>query len=145
MLPERKKIVLTNEVSFTIYLKALGIWVLLAVGATVVALFRVSVLLPSMGEQLAHQLGTILYLIVQFIIIYFFIKKMKIKEVKTLLGIGIFWVVITVIFEFLFGHFVMSHPWEKLLADYNLFNGRLWVLVLINNIAAPFISGKIIK
>ena len=70
---------------------------------------------------------------------------MKTKEVKTLLGIGIFWVVITVIFEFLFGHFVMSHPWEKLLADYNLFNGRLWVLVLINNIAAPFISGKIIK
>jgi hypothetical protein len=137
--------VLTNEVSFTIYLKALGIWVMLAISAIVVATFRNAVLLPTFGEQTAHQLGTVLYLIVQFSIIFFFIKKIKTKEAKTLLGIGIFWVVITVIFEFLFGHFVMSYPWKKLLADYNLFNGRLWVLVLINNMAAPFITGKIIK
>jgi hypothetical protein len=137
--------VLTNEVSFTIYLKALGIWVMLAISAIVVATFRNAVLLPTFEEQTAHQLGTVLYLIVQFSIIFFFIKKIKTKEAKTLLGIGIFWVVITVIFEFLFGHFVMSYPWKKLLADYNLFNGRLWVLVLINNMAAPFITGKIIK
>jgi hypothetical protein len=137
--------VLTNEVSFTIYLKALGIWVMLAISAIVVATFRNAVLLPTFEEQTAHQLGTVLYLIVQFSIIFFFIKKIKTKEAKTLLGIGIFWVVITVIFVFLFGHFVMSYPWKKLLADYNLFNGRLWVLVLINNIAAPFFSRKIIK
>jgi len=86
-----------------------------------------------------------LYLIVQFIIIYIFINMIKVKEVKTLLEIGIFWVVITIIFEFAFGHYVMGHPWQKLFADYNLFNGRLWVLVLINNIAAPVISGKIIQ
>jgi len=135
----------TNENNFNLYLKALGIWVILAVSAIVVATFRNGVFLPAFGEQTAHQLGTILFLIVQFIIIYFFIKKMKIKDVKFLLGIGIFWVVITVIFELLFGHFVMNHSWEKLLADYNLFNGRLWVLVLINNIAAPFFSRKIIK
>jgi hypothetical protein len=84
-------------------------------------------------------------LIVQFIIIYLFIRKMRIKDVKTLLGIGFFWVVITIIFEFVFGHYVMGHPWQKLFADYNLFNGRLWVLVLLNNIFAPLISGKIIK
>jgi hypothetical protein len=70
---------------------------------------------------------------------------MKIKDVKTLLGIGFFWVVITVIFEFVFGHYVMGHPWQKLFADYNLLNGRLWVLVLINNIVAPLLSGKIVK
>jgi hypothetical protein len=39
----------------------------------------------------------------------------------------------------------MGHPWQKLFADYNIFNGRLWLLVLINNISAPLISGKIIK
>jgi Na+/proline symporter len=128
-----------------LYLKSLGIWFILAVSAIVVATFRIGVLLPPFGEQTAHQLGTILYLIVQFLIIYFFIKKMKIKETKTLLRIGILWVVITIIFEFVFGHFVMGHPWQKLFADYNLLNGRLWVLVLLNNIFAPLISGKIIK
>ena len=128
-----------------LYLMSLGIWFILAVSAIAVATFRVVVLLPPFGEQIAHQLGTVLYLIIQFLIIYLFIKKMKIKEVKTLLGIGIFWVVTTVIFEFVFGHYVIGNSWQKLFADYNLLKGRLWVLVLINNIAAPLISEKIIK
>ena|SRR3972149_5429743 len=128
-----------------LYLMSLGIWFILAVSAIAVATFRVVVLLPPFGEQIAHQLGTVLYLIIQFLIIYLFIKKMKIKEVKTLLGIGIFWVVTTVIFEFVFGHYVIGNSWQKLFADYNLLKGRLWVLVLINNIAAPLISGKMIK
>jgi len=128
-----------------LYLKSLGIWFLLAISAIVVATFRIAVLLPQVGEQTAHQLGTILYLIVQFLIIYLFIRKMKIRDVKTLLLIGIFWAVITIIFEFVFGHYVIGHSWQKLFADYNLFNGRLWVLVLINNIVAPLISGKIIN
>jgi hypothetical protein len=127
------------------YLKSIGIWFILAVSAIVVATFRVGVLLPQFGEQTAHQLGTILYLIVQFIIIYLFNRRMRIKDVKTLLGIGFFWVAITIIFEFVFGHFVMGQPWQKLFADYNLFNGRLWVLVLLNNLAAPLISGRMIK
>ncbi len=128
-----------------LYLMSLGIWFILAVSAIAVATFRVVVLLPPFGEQIAHQLGTVLYLIIQFLIIYLFIKKMKIKEVKTLLGIGIFWVVTTVIFEFVFGHYVIGNSWQKLFADYNLLKGRLWVLVLINNIAAPLISEKMIK
>ncbi len=129
----------------SLYLKSLGIWFILAISAILVATFRIGILLPKFGEQTAHQLGTVLYLIVQFIIIFFFIKKLKIKEVKTLLGVGIFWVLITIIFEFVFGHYVMGHSWEKLFADYNLVNGRLWVLVIINNIFAPVICGKIIK
>ena len=128
-----------------LYLKSLGIWVILAVSAIVVATFRIGVLLPPFGEQTAHQLGTVMFLVVQFIIIFFFIKKLKIKDIKTLLRIGLFWIVLTILFEFYFGHYVIGHPWEKLFADYNLFNGRLWLIVLINNIAAPIISGKIIK
>jgi hypothetical protein len=118
---------------------------LLAVSAIAIATFRTGVLLSPFGEQTAHQLGTVIFLIVQFIIIYFFIRKMKIEKMKTLLSIGLFWVVLTIIFEFVFGHYVIGHPWQKLFADYNIFKGRLWLLVLINNISAPLISGKIIK
>jgi len=128
-----------------LYLKSLGIWFVLAISAITVATFRIGVLLPPFGEKTAHQLGTVLYLIVQFFIIYFFIRKMKIKDLKTLIIIGTFWVVITIIFEFVFGHYVMGHPWQKLFADYNLFNGRLWILVLINNLIAPLISRKILE
>ena len=128
-----------------LYLKAFGIWFILAVSAILVATFRNEVLLPQFGEQTAHQIGTLLFLIVQFLIIYLFIKRDKLKEIRTALLIGIFWLILTIIFEFLFGHYVIGHPWEKLFADYNILRGRIWVLVLINNVVAPLISSKLIK
>lgn len=39
----------------------------------------------------------------------------------------------------------MINPWEKLLADYNIFAGRLWILVLLNNLLAPLLAFKIQK
>jgi hypothetical protein len=59
--------------------------------------------------------------------------------------IGTFWVILTVLFEFGFGHYVAKHSWQKLFADYNIFKGRLWLLVLINNIFAPVFSGYLIR
>ena len=34
------------------------------------------------------------------------------------------------LFELGFGHWVAGHPWSRLLADYDLLAGRIWVLVL---------------
>lgn len=131
--------------NFILYLKAFGIWFILAISAIVVAIFRNEVLLPPFGEQTAHQIGTLLFLIVQFLIIYFFIKRVKLNDTRTALLIGIFWLILTIIFEFLFRHYVIGHTWEKLLADYNFLKGRLWLLVLLNNLIAPIISSKLIK
>lgn len=39
------------------------------------------------------------------------------------LAIGCIWLMLTPSFEFLFGHYVMGHPWSRLLYDYNLFAG----------------------
>ena len=86
-----------------------------------------------------------MFLILQFLIIYLFVKRIKLTETYIALFIGIFWLVLTIIFEFLFGHFVIGHSWEKLFADYNIFKGRLWLLVLLNNVIAPIISSKIIR
>ena len=42
-------------------------------------------------------------------------------------------------FEFSFGHFVAGHSWSRLFQDYNLFAGRLWVLVLLWLTLAPYL------
>ena len=34
------------------------------------------------------------------------------------------------------------YPWSELLADYNIFAGRLWPLVLATELAAPWIFAK---
>ena len=90
----------------------------------------------------AYARGTIIFLLLQFIVIYFFIKKSSITRMKELISIGLLWFFLTIAFEFIFGHYVMNHTWEKLFADYNFLKGRLWILVLLNNLIAPLVCGK---
>jgi hypothetical protein len=54
--------------------------------------------------------------------------------------IGLFWVLLTVGFDFLAGHYAFKKSWETLLADYNIAQGRIWILVLITNLLAPIIA-----
>ena len=51
--------------------------------------------------------------------------------------IGAMWLVMTLTSEFVAGHYLFHTPWATLLADYNVFRGRLWILVLAATIAAP--------
>jgi len=37
----------------------------------------------------------------------------------------------------------VSHPWSRLLADYNLLQGRLWVLILVVTGISPFAAAKL--
>jgi hypothetical protein len=45
--------------------------------------------------------------------------------------VGVFWVVLTVLFEFGFGHWGDHKSWDELLDNYNLAEGHLWPLVLV--------------
>lgn len=113
-------------------LKSLAIWFLFAV-------------LAIINGPAAHVIGTITFITIQFIVVYFFIKKIALTESRKLLFTGLFWLTLTICFEFIFGHYVMGHSWEKLLADYNIFEGRLWCLVLLNTLFSPLICGKILS
>jgi hypothetical protein len=53
------------------------------------------------------------------------------------LAIGAAWAVLTLTFEFGFGHYVAAQTWAKLLEAYNLANGRVWVPVPLWTLAAP--------
>ena len=59
------------------------------------------------------------------------------------IAIGGLWLIMTVLFEFIFGHYVMGHAWETLLRDYNLFKGRVWLLVLVWTAVAPYLFFRI--
>jgi hypothetical protein len=45
--------------------------------------------------------------------------------------VGLYWLLLTVAFEFLGGHYLFGKSWENLPADYNLMRGRVWVAVLV--------------
>ena len=45
----------------------------------------------------------------------------------------------TIAFEFLFGRYVVKRSWRALLHDYNLFAGRVWLVVLVWVTIAPYL------
>ena len=102
--------------------------------------FRVLFLQKFFSPQTSHILSSISGTILIQAVIYFYVRR-KGLPVKELLLMGVIWLGLTIMFEFGFGHFVMGHSWEKLLADYNLFQGRLWSLVLLSVLLGPLIWG----
>jgi len=111
--------------------------------AIINAFFRNTVYLQYMSELRAHQLSTMSFILFYGIYVWFILKWLKMSSAQQALQLGLIWLVLTVIFEFLFGHYVMGNPWASLLHDYNIFAGRIWVIVLIWIAISPGIIYKI--
>jgi hypothetical protein len=92
-----------------------------------------------MSELTAHQISTFTGMILLGFYVWFLSRLWRIKSSIQALTIGGIWLSLTVAFEFMFGHYVMGNPWSRLLQDYNLLEGRLWVLVLIWITIAPLV------
>ena len=63
------------------------------------------------------------------------------KPTRMLVRASVTLVLLTVAFEFLFGHYISGDSWDSLLANYEIWNGRLWVLVLGTIAFVPFLWG----
>ena len=129
-----------------IFLYALGIWFIFVIAGILNGIFRETYIAPRVGEHAGHVISTIILVCVILIVTYLFISNMKIDYAKTdLLIIGALWLLLTILFEFVFGHFVMGNSWNTLLADYNILKGRVWSLVLLTTFIAPLLFGYILQ
>jgi len=102
-------------------------------------ILRNSIYREFLSELHAHQLSTVSFIVFFGIYVWFILKWLKLSSAQEAFRLGLIWLVLTVAFEFLFGHFVMGNSWVSLFHDYNLLAGRVWVLVLIWIAAAPSI------
>jgi hypothetical protein len=100
---------------------------------------RQSIYETFLDELSAHQLSVITGIIFFAIYIWFISGKWKIKSGKEAFLIGLMWLVMTVLFEFVFGYFVIGNSFEELLLDYNVLKGRLWIGILIWITISPII------
>ncbi len=92
-----------------------------------------------LGELRAHQLSTLTGIFALGLYIWLITSIWPIHSTSQAFIIGFIWLGLTLAFEFLFGHYVMHNPWSKLLADYNILAGRVWIFVLIWTAIAPVI------
>lgn len=61
----------------------------------------------------------------------------QLATARDAVGVGMLWASATVLFEFLFGHYVNGDAWADLLGAYHLFEGRLWPLAVFGIAATP--------
>jgi hypothetical protein len=118
-------------------------WVGLVILAILNGTIRVAVYGPFMSDLSAHQVSTAIGLSLFGIYIWIFTGIFRIASSKQAIIIGVMWLSMTIIFEFLFGHYVIGHSWAKLLEDYNVLKGRVWLLVLIWTTVAPYLFYRI--
>ncbi len=116
-----------------------ALWFLLAVIAVINGGLRVKLYAPRMNDLTAHQLSTFSAILLFSLCIGLFTALWPIASARQAIAIGMMWLLMTVSFEFIFGHYVMGHSWERLLHEYNILQGRLWILVLIWTAAAPYV------
>lgn len=106
-------------------------------------LFREKFLTNHFNELKSHQLSTVTMIVLLTVYVWILFKGWFPVSINQVIMIGLLWFILTIIFEFLFGHYIAGHSWGKLLNDYNLFSGRIWILVLIWIAVLPYVIYQI--
>ena len=126
---------------FTFILLWLGLLILAIINGAI----RDFTYLKTLSEHKAHQISTIVLLIIISIYSFFVFGHWELGSENEAIIVGIMWLLLTLAFEFLFGHFVAKHSWKKLLSKYNIFKGDLWILILIWTAVVPLIYYKFFR
>jgi len=121
-----------------------GAWLVFMVLAIVNGIAREKVYKPAVGDLTAHQISTVIFVSLIFVVTYLILQAsgLQLTDLAALV-MGSIWLITTILFEFLAGHYVFKNPWEKLLADYNILKGRIWILVLLATFLAPYIANQL--
>lgn len=131
--------------TLNLFLKVAMIWFIIVIVAVINGIFRESILVPYFGEAVALPASGITLAIIIFIIIYLSFKLFGKNKYLSYLYMGIQFVTMTLVFEFVFGHYVIGKSWSELLQVFNILEGDLFILALLVSLLSPLLVAKIKK
>jgi hypothetical protein len=117
-------------------------WIGLAVLGVANGILRELAYADVVGDHAAHQLSTLTLVVMIAGYTWWLQRRWPLTSTADAVRIGALWVLMTVAFEFGFGHYVDGASWSALLADYDLTRGNLWVLVLVTIGLAPTVARR---
>jgi len=120
-------------------LKYVLAWLPLVLIAVINGALREALYGKYLGELRAHQVSTVSGVLLFGLYIWALVRVLGLESSKQAMTIGLIWLGLTVAFEFLFMHYVVGRSWDVLLHDYNIFAGRVWVVVLVWITIAPYV------
>jgi hypothetical protein len=112
-------------------------WLVILFLAVLNGALRQGLLIPRIGERAGHIVSTFLLSAIILGAAWLLLPWIRAASARDAWIIGALWVVLTIAFEFLGGHYLFGDSWEQLLAEYNVAQGRIWILILITALLAP--------
>ena len=122
--------------------RAVVVWFGLLVLAIANAGLREALITPAMGASAGHVISTITLCAAILVLSWLTIWWIRPQSPREAWIIGALWLSLTVAFEFLAGHYLFGNPWSRLIEDYNVLRGRVWVLVLVTTALAPVLCAR---
>lgn len=122
--------------------RSLTIWLVLIAAEIGHGVVRAVALVPAVGEFRASQIGVFSGSAIILLIAWLFIRWIGATRQSELFIVGLVWLVLTVAFELLFGRLVFGIPWQRIAADYNLWQGGLMPIGLLILFFSPMIAAR---
>jgi uncharacterized PurR-regulated membrane protein YhhQ (DUF165 family) len=124
-------------------LKAAALWLVILVLAVLNGALRDQMIIPvigSLGGLVAS--GTILSVCI-FLVAFVAAPWYGPLASRQWLRVGLFWLLLTLVFEFSFGRFVQHKAWVELLDAYTFRGGNIWPVVLLTTFLSPWLAARI--
>ena len=122
--------------------RAMAVWAIILLLAVVNGAAREAWLIPRFGDRIGRALSTLVLCALVFLVTWTTIGWIHPLNTAEALKVGALWLVLTLAFEFLGGHYLFHKPWAVLLEDYDLSRGRIWVAVLVVVLLAPLWAAR---
>jgi hypothetical protein len=119
--------------------RTLGVWLLLSVLMTGNGILREIALVPWLGRAAADLVSAASGIAIILTVTGAFLRPLAGLPSARPGRVALVWLGLTVAFEFLFGHYVDGKSWAELLANYAVWRGRLWPVVLAVIGISPFL------
>ena len=125
------------------YLRYFVAWFPIVIIAFGNATIREAVYKRYVGELAAHQISTLSLGILVGIYVLVLSRHVKLQNAGQAVGVGLMWLVMTIVFETALGRYVLGNPWSQVLRDYNVSEGRVWPLFLLWLTVSPYVFYRI--
>ena len=129
--------------SATTLSKAIALWFLLAVLAILNGILREKALIPGFGASAGLKISGVTLSVVILLVSWLALPWYGPLPSFQYWLIGLVWLLMTVLFEFGFGHCIARKSWAELLDAYNVAKGNPWVAVLIATFFSPRLSARL--
>ena len=122
--------------------KLLVAWLIILPCMVANGIFRELIIKRFTPAQVAEVISAATGIAIVLGVTRFTLRPLAGKSATDLVSASVTLVLLTIVFEFVFGHYVDRKSWSDLVANYAIWHGKLWPIVLAVIAFTPFLWGR---